>query len=267
MRNENRHFRKPDPVVLALCALVLISCLGAVGRQGRRRAQAVVCLANLQQWGSMFQAYTDDHNGHFNRGWDVGETELWMNALRPYYQDRGRLLLCPTATKVDEFSGMGTFTAWWRSVTLPSGGEYRYVSSYGINSWTNAMTHDRGDRRQDWFWGTTQDVPEPANVPVFADATWHDSWPQPTDAPFSLPFDYAGGNTGIGGEINHSCIDRHSGAVNFLFMDFSARKVGLKELWTLKWHRSFNTEGPWTLAGGVMPSEDWPEWMRDFKDY
>jgi hypothetical protein len=49
-------------------------------------------------------------------------------------------------------------------------------------------------------------------------------------------------------------------------MDSSVRKVGLKELWTLKWHRKFNTANRWTRAGGVQP-EDWPEWMRNFKDY
>jgi hypothetical protein len=49
-------------------------------------------------------------------------------------------------------------------------------------------------------------------------------------------------------------------------MDWSARKVGLKELWKLKWHRTFNTDGPWTQAGGVRPT-DWPAWMKDFKDY
>jgi prepilin-type processing-associated H-X9-DG protein len=62
------------------------------------------------------------------------------------------------------------------------------------------------------------------------------------------------------------CFNRHDGFVNALFLDFSARKVGLKELWTLKWHRSYDTAGPWTLAGGVLPS-DWPAWMRSFKDY
>ena len=62
------------------------------------------------------------------------------------------------------------------------------------------------------------------------------------------------------------CINRHDGYVNSLFMDWSVRKVGLKELWTLKWHRNFNTSNRWTRAGGVRP-EDWPEWMRDFKDY
>jgi hypothetical protein len=49
-------------------------------------------------------------------------------------------------------------------------------------------------------------------------------------------------------------------------MDWSVRKVALKELWTLKWHRQFDTTGPWTKAGGVR-SEDWPEWMGSFDDY
>jgi len=46
----------------------------------------------------------------------------------------------------------------------------------------------------------------------------------------------------------------------------SVRKVGLKKLWALKWHRGFNTANHRTKAGGVLPS-DWPEWMRSFKDY
>lgn len=62
------------------------------------------------------------------------------------------------------------------------------------------------------------------------------------------------------------CINRHDGGVNALFLDLSVRKVGLKEFWTLRWHKQFDTRGPWTKAGGVKP-EDWPEWMRRFKDY
>jgi prepilin-type processing-associated H-X9-DG protein len=63
-----------------------------------------------------------------------------------------------------------------------------------------------------------------------------------------------------------ACINRHDGYVNSLFMDWSVRKVGLKELWTLKWHREYDTRNPWTKAGGVKP-EDWPQWMRRFRDY
>jgi len=61
-------------------------------------------------------------------------------------------------------------------------------------------------------------------------------------------------------------INRHEGHVNGLFLDWSVRKIGLKELWTLKWHADFNTAGRWTKAGGVNP-EAWPQWMRKFKDY
>ncbi len=49
-------------------------------------------------------------------------------------------------------------------------------------------------------------------------------------------------------------------------MDWSVRKVGVKELWTLKWGPDFNTRGPWTHAGGVNGA-DWPPWLRRFKDY
>jgi hypothetical protein len=42
--------------------------------------------------------------------------------------------------------------------------------------------------------------------------------------------------------------------------------VGLKELWTFKWHKEFDQTGPWTAAGGAI-SSDWPEWMQNLKDY
>jgi len=61
-------------------------------------------------------------------------------------------------------------------------------------------------------------------------------------------------------------MNRHEGHINGLFLDWSVRKIGLKELWTLKWHKDWDTAGPWTKRGGVKP-EDWPEWMRQFKDY
>ena len=71
-----------------------------------------------------------------------------------------------------------------------------------------------------------------------------------------------------GGGCNtaHFCVDRHRGSINALFMDWSVRKVGLKQLWTLKWHKQYSTTGSWTQAGGAE-HEDWPKWMREFKDY
>ena len=58
----------------------------------------------------------------------------------------------------------------------------------------------------------------------------------------------------------------NNGNINGAFMDWTVRKIGLKELWALNWYRGFNMANAWTKAGGVMP-EDWPQWMRTFKDY
>ena len=103
-------------------------------------------------------------------------------------------------------------------------------------------------------------------MPLFGDSTWHDAWPLEEDVPVSHPDDFGIGSPGTTDEMNHFCIDRHDGTTNFLFADLSTRPVGLKGIWTLKWHREFNIAGPWTKAGGVQPN-DWPEWMRDYKDY
>ncbi|MHC4203473.1 MAG: hypothetical protein ACYSTT_02400 [Planctomycetota bacterium] len=258
---------KKDLLVILCCFCLLLMNIGAIGSSGRRRAKERVCLSNLSQWGNMFEMFTNDNDGYFNRGWDIGVAELWMNALRPYYKDNWAMLLCPTATRIMAHDqDFGTFKAAYRDIPLPGGGSYVYNFSYGINSWTNNMTKDRGYRLEEWFWKNVQGVNNKSKIPVFADSTWHDCWPQHTDMPAPHPDSYWVGDVGATWEMNHFCIDRHNGAINMLFMDFSARKVGLKELWTLKWHRNYDTEGPWTRAGGVT-MWDWPEWMRNFKEY
>jgi prepilin-type processing-associated H-X9-DG protein len=103
-------------------------------------------------------------------------------------------------------------------------------------------------------------------VPLLGDNTWHDSWPLDSDVPVLTPWDYGWGDKGVTGEMNQFCIDRHNGWTNLGFVDWSVRHVGLKELWTLKWHRAFITNGLWTEAGGVDPAQ-WPVWLRKYKDY
>lgn len=128
------------------------------------------------------------------------------------------------------------------------------------------MAANRGARLKEWFWKSTQNVINANQVPVISDNTWHDGWPLHTDTPVAMPFDFGWGDKGTTGEMNQCCIDRHNGFVNFAFADWSARRVGLKELWTLRWHRAFNVNGPWTKGGGVT-GNDWPQWLRKYKDY
>jgi len=195
-----------------------------------------------------------------------------MNALRPYYKDE-QMLLCPTATRqVANDADWGTFKAWFRDVAnrYPTGSEgtaKHFVGSYSINNWTNYSPQGRGaDRPASSFWKSTQNLQKANEVPLLGDNTWHDAWPKDTDTPIAQPFDYGWGNKGTTGELNQFCIDRHSGWTNMAFVDWSVRHVGLKELWTLRWHRAFNVNGIWTKAGGVNP-EDWPQWLRKYKDY
>ena len=264
---RHRQFDRANVAVTAGCLVLALLVLGAIGESGRRRAKAVVCRANLGQWGALFEAYTNDHDGHFNPGWAIGETELWMNALRPYYGDRRSLLLCPTARRLAWSSPrIGTFAAWIRTTGIAEGDRQDFVGSYGINSWTNDTTEGKWANTSLRFWGTIRGVEERDRIPVLADALWHDAWPQHKDAPPAFPPGSEGISMATISEITHFCIDRHSGAVNMLFADWSVRPVGLKELWTLKWGRTFDPEGPWTKTGGVLPS-DWPEWMRDYRDY
>ncbi len=104
------------------------------------------------------------------------------------------------------------------------------------------------------------------------DCGWVDGWPQQ----FDDPPEWEGR---IGGymwqAMRQFCINRHGGGtVNSLFLDWSVRKIGLKELWKLKWHRQFDINGPWTIAGfggnasGCASAWDKQSpWMSRFPEY
>ncbi|UCG49649.1 MAG: hypothetical protein JSU94_07680, partial [Phycisphaerales bacterium] len=125
-------------------------------------------------------------------------------------------------------------------------------------------------------WRSINRVTRAAEVPLFGDAMWRGAGPMsgapgPADessrANKSVPPNYNGEWTGAGYEMKHFCIDRHgAGSINWVFIDGSLKKIGVKQLWTLRWHRRSNINGPYTKAGGVT-NDKWPEWMRPFKDF
>lgn len=260
-------------VVIAIIALLLAILLPALGRV-KKQAKEVTCQAKLKQWSLIFRMYANDNDGFFPTGpySDQGAIPLmWMSATRPYVGDGNDLYLCPVATAPGiDWSGSSTGAqhpnmAWGIYLSPTSWGAQRGdVGSYGISEYTGGRGISRG--RWDQYW-QSPDVKTAGRIPMFADCTYVDGSPLHTDSP---PL-YDGeprisGGTSPAGEMNHFCTNRHNGSINMLFMDMSVRKVGLKELWTLKWHRQFNTAGFYTRSGGMQP-EDWPEWMRHSKDY
>jgi prepilin-type processing-associated H-X9-DG protein len=276
MKMNQRDIRKWDEVVLILCVVLLLSNFAAVGRQGRMRAKERVCLANLRQWNAVFQSYLADNDGSFLSG--ANSTGYWWPVqLDEATQSwkKNRTWFCPTSTQpmIDEHGNtagrFSTFNAWGIYAFSQLGPD-GIAGSYGINGYTIdisgygsghlELTYESDVPASDG-WRDFTSVAHAETVPLFLDSLRFDVWPLPTDTPPAQDLAAWSGN-----HMARSCVNRHNGAVNCLFADGSARKVSLKELWTLKWHRSFDTAGPWTLAGGVQ-SSDWPEWMRDFKDY
>ena len=253
-------------VVIAIIALLMSILMPAMARI-RKQAKAVICQANLKQWGVIFSMYTGDNDSYFHPGpWFPWNEEAkpgeWLDALEPYYMDMD-LALCPMATKCWGFEGSWPpYVSWCH---LEAGIDWYQVEadeygSYGINWWVTNPPEEKAWYEAENYWRTIN-VKGAANIPLFLDGLWLGRWPSHTDGPPTTIYDY-GGPPQPG--MKDFCIDRHQGGtLNGIFMDSSVRKIGLKELWKLKWHRTFD------LNGGPTNDEfdARAPWMRKFKEY
>jgi prepilin-type N-terminal cleavage/methylation domain-containing protein/prepilin-type processing-associated H-X9-DG protein len=279
-------------VVIAIVALLMAVLVPAL-QGARKRARGVVCRTHLKQWGTTLALYLEDQEGRFTRAFDMF-AGLWL--LRGLHitpqtdpnapgrelavETRG-ISCCPTAAKTTGDSGLralsggqsylemspgGTFLAWEILKPVPP-----FRSSYGVNRnlFASSMSVGSGSaaasRKTEINMFSLRGCD---NVPAILDAGSFSCWmlradePPPKEEPFRTSATVL-----VGSPYNTDlCINRHNGTLNALFLDWSVRPVGLKELWTLKWHGDFDTAGPWTRAGGVN-AENWPLWMRRFKDY
>ena len=269
-------------VVIAVIALLLAILVPTLQRV-RNQSRAVVCRAHLKQWGTVLALYVED-----NEGWIPAKklaSPIWFFRgswlpegdpnRPPVYHDLTTkdIACCPMAVKVGQ-----RFIQWtwgiggvlpgpegpWTLVTRESSTTFgawevvspppRFRGSYGFNRTSSFTLGNVWDRRSGV---ETHLAKGRANIPVILDCTrWigeHSNVEPPRPREES-------------GLLHRFSINRHNGYTNCLFLDWSVRRVGLKELWTLKWDEQADTAGPWTKAGRVQP-EDWPEWMRSFKDY
>jgi len=245
-------------VVIAIIALLMAILLPATSRVNQQ-AQSVVCQSNLKQWGLYFSMYTQDNNGYFELGY-WGDSTIkdkgWWDTLQPYYGDQPEILFCPSATKLG-FAGSGKFNAWGPLTHTKGKGE-GYYGSYGNNTMNeNVPPECPESRHPEWNW-RTMNVKGGRNIPMFLDCMWIGSAGSETDEPPAYDGAFWEGSNGM----FRFCFNRHGnnneGYINGVFIDCSVRKIGLKELWVLKWHRAYDTNY-------YVPV--WPYWMRDFRDY
>ncbi len=280
-------------VVIAIIALLMAVLLPAVQRV-RKQAKAVFCRSNLRQWGTVFAMYTAGNDGLFARQkyYNLGTPEPWMYFLHDDSAGSEGIACCPMAVKpANSIAGRGdmntiisqpakditggTFRAWGKiRFSIEGRPMLDYYGSYGMNNWLSepqeggrvVIGAGRGMKAYEKSFWRTSHLSGEGNIPVFLDSWWWCSWVKDSDQPPQYDGDKTAFPCGCTNSIQRFCINRHDGFVNAVFLDGSARKVGLKELWTLKWHRDFNTANRWTKAGGALP-EGWPQWMRRLKDY
>ena len=268
-------------VVIAIIALLMAILMPALTKV-KDQARQIGCAANLRQWNFVFNNYISDNDGKFYSGTnDSGY--WWIHQLEQDQQNwkTNKTWFCPTATSpiwdeagvrkqslhIDDAWGIyreGNKTYKGTTYTANPNG---FAGTYGLNSYMLSIPKTgsfEGGLPSSEGYRDMYNVPNASQVPVFLDALRFDFWPQANYAPAMNEYEFWVG----GAQYNMArvCINRHRGFTSSSFLDWSVRRVGLKELWKLKWHRSFNINGRWTKAGGVAAS-DWPKWMDELKEY
>jgi len=255
-------------VVIAIIAVLLGILLPALKRV-REQARSAACMSQLKQWSLIWTMYTDENEGFFpdalhgaikNFGvpWIRG---VWVTILRDDWEKRPKILMCPSATKENPNSygneGHGGVQYVYGFPSYENINNLR--ASYGMNLWagkTQSLTGSTQGRAFKHYWQNTQKIKQNSEVPLFGDSMWRGGGPHwDSSSGISRP-QYNGHWIDVGQEIMHFAMDRHSGGVNQVFMDSSVRKVLVKELWNLKWHKNYDQN-----RARTMDQAWWGEWL------
>jgi prepilin-type N-terminal cleavage/methylation domain-containing protein len=269
-KQRSRGFTLIELLVVIAIIAVLMAILMPALRRVKEQGKMISCIGTLKQWNLIAAMYTESNDGKF---WDSDSGTpgyWWVKYLDEKYKSwrKNELWFCPSAKQPirDEFGiEVPTFNIYnaWGIFTGAGLSEDGVAGSFGINGYCliprTADTYEGGVAVSNGW--KTAGSRGGGNVPWFSEALRFDLWPLPTHAPATDELAAWSGNN-----MARTCINRHQGFENIAFMDFSVRKVGLKELWTLKWHKQFDVNGPWTKGGGVQASQ-WAQWMRRFQDF
>jgi prepilin-type N-terminal cleavage/methylation domain-containing protein/prepilin-type processing-associated H-X9-DG protein len=257
-------------VVIAIIAILAALLLPALAN-AKLRAQTILCTANLKQWAIGFHLYAGDHNDSLPLGW-YDPNGMWMVALQPYLPGvtngtgmGGKLCFCPVATILRSTTGNMwnsgppsgppiTFWAWGMYGTngypvTATWGRVGMAGSYGFNGWMANPTAGTVPNAADvpGYWRTMTGAGRySSKTPLFADCAWEGSNPHTGGSYNTLPTGDAApqylGQCPVDAEMASFCLVRHPGRnpVDMVFVDGSARPVGLRQLWQLPWSRIYD---------------------------
>jgi prepilin-type N-terminal cleavage/methylation domain-containing protein len=256
-------------VVISIVAL-LLAILGPSLRKVKENARDVICRSNLRQWGVIWKMYAEMYDDKLPdcTGWGALRGD-WIIALRDDYPT-GKITKCPSATEFVDYSdpseNHGGVFSTYRNAYADGTEDF---CSYGMNCWSYSTSHwAMGSDAAEKIWGRFE-VKGTSTIPLFMDSIYRGGFPEyggydPVNMPaeeypdngfdhvydgirqFAMPRHGSGGNAGT----------------NVLFFDLGARHVDVKEMWTLKWHRNFDTYEYLSKRNIIWPGT----WMDRFDD-
>ena len=239
-------------VVISVIATLAGMLLPALDR-ANRQAHAMACVSNLKQLGLAAWMYLNDEGTSIH--YDP-YPDLWMLTLQRRYSVHEQIRVCPSAPArqpgqiAADPSPFGTLTRAW----LVSGkAGTNYQGSYALNGYfySDSTRYDTPRRFQ-----SGSDVVNPSLTPYFVDSLWVDAWPLASDKPAT---NLISGNEALQGGLQRIAIPRHAcaaspafksfnirnplpGAVNVAFADNHVETVRLEKLWSLSWHKDWQTQ-------------------------
>jgi len=226
-------------VVISIIALLIALLLPALGR-ARTTAHRAQCLANVHQLGTAYIAFSGDrqYKGHpYPVGSNARRENFWVVSLKDYgFLETHRL--CPEATAVNEPDPVtggvwfGTAEHAWREARAPYP-ETPWVASYAFNGWFHS---DGAYSVLGLNYGSIERVDRTSEAPMFGDGMWRSQWPRETDPPPASA--YRPHLLNLGG-IRTWTSKRHLRNCNLVFADGSARGVPIEQIYSIRWHKSW----------------------------
>lgn len=255
-------------VVIAIIATLMAILVPSL-QSAKEIARSVVCLSNLKQCGNVAAMIAHDNKDKLQHHWfakeKVGggyadirdsapEKVMWMTQGEPYYE-QADLMLCPSASSRPQDGERGKVNKYaWRLKNRDEGGWAPYLkstndspmSSYAFNDWCGSLGDEANDpalaEYVSKFWRTTN-ARQANEIPLMLDGVWYHTMPEQGQVP---PPEDPRIDERMNDEVllqswfANITLPRHRERTNMVYLDGSASKSGLRELWEYKWNRKYN---------------------------